>query len=198
VILEQANRMTTLIRQLLDFSRRQGPRFGLTSLRAIGTRAVDLLGSFARKRDVTLELQALTDPLLVAADEHQIQQVLTNIIMNGIQATPGGGRVTVTVETRETPARDGTAAVTEPWVCVVVQDSGVGITPDDLPRIFEPFFTTKGVGEGTGLGLSVAYGIVHEHGGRIDVESELGRGSRFSVLLPLAGEATRRAHEVAS
>jgi signal transduction histidine kinase len=184
VVLDQAHRMAALIRQLLDFSRRQGPRFGLASLRAIAARTVDILGAFARKRGVTLELQASDAPLLIPVDEHQIQQALTNLIMNAVQATPSGERVTVNLAAADGP--DGSR-----WVHVEVEDHGAGIPAEDLSRIFEPFFTTKSVGEGTGLGLSVAYGIVHEHGGRIEVSSSVGRGSRFAIVLPLAATSQR-------
>ncbi len=181
VVLDQAHRMAGLIRQLLDFSRRQGPRFGLASLRSIAARTVDILGAFARKRGVTLELRAPETPLLIPVDEHQIQQALTNLVMNAVQATPSGERVTVSLTTATDEAAPGST-----WVRVEVEDHGAGIPAESLPRIFEPFFTTKRVGEGTGLGLSVAYGIVHEHGGRLEVSSDPGRGSRFSIVLPMA------------
>jgi len=111
---------------------------------------------------------------------------------------PAGGRVTVTMDVREARRPDGEPGTKVPWACAIVEDEGQGIPPENLQRVFEPFFTTKGVGEGTGLGLSVAYGIVHEHGGWIDVESEVGRGSRFSILLPLASETVTRSAEAAS
>ncbi len=195
IILEQAHGMTALIRQLLDFSRRQGPRFGLASLRAIGARAVDMLASFARKRGATLALDADDDPMLVSADEHQIQQALTNVIMNGIQAMPNGGRVSVSIGVRRIRPPDD-ATPEGDYLCATVTDEGQGIPPENQPRIFEPFFTTKGVGEGTGLGLSVAYGIVRDHGGWIDIASEPGKGSRFSLFLPRAADTRTRPAEV--
>jgi signal transduction histidine kinase len=197
IILEQANQMGGLIRQLLDFSRRQGPRFGVASLRAIATRTLELLASYARRRRITLELDAPEDPLLVSADQNQIQQALTNLVMNGLQAMPDGGRLTVRIAPRTAAPPGEPAGAAREYVCLQVEDQGHGIAPEHVLRIFEPFFTTKGMGEGTGLGLSVAYGIVQEHGGWIAVESEVGKGTRFSVYLPRAAGAAAPA-EVAS
>jgi signal transduction histidine kinase len=196
-IAEQATRMAGLIRQLLDFSRRQGTRFGVASLRAIATRAVDVLAAFARRRGVRLELETADDVMIVSADENQIQQALTNVIMNGVQAMPDGGRLLVTVRPRRARPPDGDAASEDEYLCVTVEDQGHGITPEHLAHIFEPFFTTKGIGEGTGLGLSVAYGIVREHGGWIAVDSEVGKGSRFCIFLPRAADAGAPGSEVA-
>jgi signal transduction histidine kinase len=189
--------MAGLIRQLLDFSRRQGTRFGVASLRAIATRAVDVLAAFARRRGVRLELETADDVMIVSADENQIQQALTNVIMNGVQAMPDGGRLLVTVRPRRARPPDGDAASEDEYLCVTVEDQGHGITPEHLAHIFEPFFTTKGIGEGTGLGLSVAYGIVREHGGWIAVDSEVGKGSRFCIFLPRAADAGAPGSEVA-
>jgi signal transduction histidine kinase len=110
--------------------------------------------------------------MLVRMDDGQLQQVITNLFLNAVQAMPGGGEVQVALEEAGDAVR------------LTVADQGQGIAAEALPRIFDPFFTTKGVGEGTGLGLSVAYGIVKEHGGWIDVESLPGRGTRFFVHLP--------------
>ena len=107
-------------------------------------------------------------------DRHMIEQVLMNLILNAVQAMKGGGVLTIRTSVVE-------------GVCLVeVRDTGSGIAPTVLPKIFDPFFTTKGEGEGTGLGLSVSLGIVERHGGKILVESEVGKGTTFSLCLPLS------------
>jgi two-component system NtrC family sensor kinase len=113
----------------------------------------------------------------VSMDRNQIKQVLLNLIHNALQAMPTGGELYLhtCAETRD--GRD--------WVKTIVRDTGQGILPEHKERLFEPFFTTKSNQGGTGLGLSVTYGIVTDHGGQIDVESELGRGSSFIVWLPV-------------
>jgi signal transduction histidine kinase len=108
-----------------------------------------------------------------------------NLVMNAISATPGPGSIWIRVQERNAPA-GGPAESGRParsWA-IEVEDQGAGISEENLPHIFEPFFTTKAVGEGTGLGLSIVQGIVQEHGGSIFVDSTLGKGSRFTVLLP--------------
>jgi two-component system NtrC family sensor kinase len=109
---------------------------------------------------------------------------LTNLIVNAIQAMPDGGKLTVTscMESASPPA--GVIAASGRYGCLHVQDTGVGMNDEQLRHAFEPFFTTKEVGSGTGLGLSVAYGIVHDHGGWITASSKLGSGSLFSMYLP--------------
>jgi signal transduction histidine kinase len=109
----------------------------------------------------------------------QVQQALTNLVMNAIQAVPRGGQVAIEV-TRAHVAEGGEFA------CLRVRDDGPGISAEDRERIFEPFFTTKDVGEGTGLGLAVAIGLVRENGGVIQVTDRAGGGTVFSILLPLA------------
>lgn len=184
IIAEQAARMTAIIRQLLDFARRRDPRTEPLDLRVPMRRTVDMLSRLAEKARVALDVDAPAE-VVAQADATQLQQVLTNLVVNAIQAQPQGGRVRLT--TSRVRARPPVGGDDRDMACVAVQDEGVGIQPDDLPRVFEPFFTTKGVGEGTGLGLSVAHGIITEHGGWIDVESQPGRGSVFRVLLPPAG-----------
>jgi len=188
VIVEQADTMAGLIRQLLDFSKHRAPRLALTSVRGLCARTVDTLGVIARRRRIALELAAGDDALLVAADEHQIQQALVNLIVNAMQAMPNGGRIEVTLGTRHgSPPGEGARELD--FVSITVADQGAGIAREDLPRIFEPFFTTKGAAEGTGLGLAVVQGIVRDHGGWIEVASEPDKGSRFTIFLPPAAEA---------
>lgn len=181
IIAEQADRMTGIIRQLLDFSRRRDPSLVPTDLRHLAAQTRELLASLARKRDVTLDVRLTEEALVARVDGSQIQQALTNLVMNAIQASDSGGTVMVTV-----------VRGAEEEVGIQVYDEGHGISADDLPKLFDPFFTTKDVGEGTGLGLSVAYGLVHEHGGRIEVESEPEQGSRFTIWLPGCVELEER------
>jgi CheY-like chemotaxis protein len=117
----------------------------------------------------------------VAADPVQVQQVLMNLCLNARDAMPDGG--TLTVEAANAPDPDGGPGG---FVRLTVSDTGVGMTDDVKAKVFDPFFTTKGVGQGTGLGLAVVYGVAKAHGGRAEVESAPGAGSRFNVYLPWA------------
>jgi two-component system NtrC family sensor kinase len=142
-----------------------------------------MLEPLARAQGVTIEAASEDAGVVVRADGSQLQQVLTNLILNGIQATPTGGRVEVRCGRGPTPpiGKTGLPAV-RCWVRVT--DTGAGIAPGDVARVFEPFFTTKPAGEGTGLGLAVSQAIVEEHGGWIAVRSEPGHGTVFTVYLP--------------
>ena len=177
LIIEQSERMAAIIRQLLDFGRRGGADKQTTDLVAMVESTVNLLAPLARKRHVELELSLPPGPMLASVNHLELGQVLSNLALNAVQAMPKGGRSVVELHQEEERGRS---------VAVLsVSDEGTGIRPEDVPRVFDPFFTTKGVGEGTGLGLSVAYGIVADHGGRVSVSTEWGRGSRFDVILPL-------------
>jgi signal transduction histidine kinase len=126
----------------------------------------------ARKAKVEVVIETPDDPVMVTFDAMQIEQVLVNLFQNAIQAMPNGGKLTVQL-TRE-----------DKGIALRVQDVGVGIPEENLRRIFDPFFTTKPEGEGTGLGLSVSYGIVAKHRGRINVKSQPDKGSVFIIKLP--------------
>jgi two-component system NtrC family sensor kinase len=185
IIAGQGERMVQIIRQLLSFARRQaGPKVR-GNVAPIVRQTVSMLETMAKKRGVQLQLD---EPLAgdeVVVEVNQLEQALSNLIVNGIQATPEGG--TITVGTRREHARPpaGSGQAEGEYLCMEVRDQGAGIPDQHLAHVFDPFFTTKPVGEGTGLGLSVAYGIARDHGGWIDVTSNQARGSRFSIHLPL-------------
>jgi two-component system NtrC family sensor kinase len=183
IISQQAQHMTRIIRQLLDFARRRAPQRTPEPLGQLVTRTLSLLQPMAHKRSVVLATQ-VPEALVLEVDAGQFQQVLTNLVMNGLQAMKKPGTLRVNAEpTRATPPADVGGPEAD-WIRVDVEDEGEGISADVLPHIFEPFFTTKDVGEGTGLGLSVSYGIIQDHGGWISVRSDPGRGSCFSIYLP--------------
>jgi signal transduction histidine kinase len=189
IIAEQVDRMSAIIRQLLDFSRRHAPKPGHADLPRLVTRALDLLSSAARRAGVTVRCAPATTPLTALVDQNQILQVLTNVMLNAIQAMPHGGELRVSTDTCRAAPPAEVGGAPRDYLRVRVEDDGIGIPPERLPHIFEPFFTTKATGEGTGLGLAVAHGIVSEHGGWIAVESEMGKGSRFSIHLPVPDDA---------
>ncbi len=188
VIATQAERLTVIVRQLLDFARRRVPTRTEVNLREVAERAASLLSSLAKKSRVDIVLDPNRTPVYLKADGAQIEQAVTNLVINAVQAMPNGG--TVRVSTRKVLAAPKSVTEADSGVereCVVIEvtDDGQGIPESDLERIFEPFFTTKGVGEGTGLGLSVTHGILEDHEGWMTVASELGRGSTFRLVLPL-------------
>jgi two-component system, NtrC family, sensor kinase len=180
----QCQRMTLIIRQLLDFSRRSTPNSKPSDLNLIIVQTAGLLKPLAMKRQVKIVYSETDYPVIVIADSAQVEQVLTNLLTNAIQAMPKGGRVSVEIDKIQTRPPEKHEQKEKKYFVIRVQDEGIGISQNDLPHIFDPFFTTKDTGEGTGLGLSIAYGIVQEHGGWIEASSELGHGSIFRVYLP--------------
>jgi signal transduction histidine kinase len=122
--------------------------------------------------------------MFASVDSGQVRQVLTNLIVNAVQAMPDGGHIQISLAGRRTTPPDLDAATEGDYVGLTVSDDGPGIDPEHVEQIFEPFFTTKDVGEGTGLGLSIAHGIVQEHDGWINVTSTPGEGTSFTVYLP--------------
>ena len=188
IVMEQSERMAQIIRQLLDFARAGKPNKASVDLRHLVASTLSLLRPIADKRRVRLLFEASEPVPEVTADAAQLQQVVTNLVVNALQATTESGVVEIGLHSSVESLRDsmaGTVSPPQPFVCITVKDRGLGMSEETLDRIFEPFFTTKDVGEGTGLGLAVAYGIVQEHGGFISVESKLAEGSRFEVYLPV-------------
>jgi len=179
MILAQTRKVTAIIRQLLDFGRRSSAERTLVDLSELVSATTAMLRSTAQKQGCTIVAEP-GDRVLTTGCQAELEQVLSNLILNGMQAMARGGAVQVRTRIERRDAGD------QAYACVTVADRGAGIAAEDLPRIFDPFFTTKGIGEGTGLGLSVSYGIVRDHGGAIEVASTPGQGTQFHVLLPLA------------
>jgi two-component system NtrC family sensor kinase len=173
----EAFRCKQITNGLLDFSRARAVQHAPVNLSEVVESAARLLLHQKRGAAIRVEVNVGADLPLVSGDEGQLQQAVIILAENAIDAMPGGG--TLTLSTR----RDE-----EGGASVEVRDTGQGIAPKILERIFDPFFTTKEVGRGTGLGLAVCYGIVTEHGGRIAVESAVGRGSLFTIRLPAVRE----------
>jgi two-component system NtrC family sensor kinase len=186
VIAGAADRMTKTIRRLLQFARRSGVQKSKRDVRELVKDTLELLGPLADKRSVALVLAPGEVDTAASVDGGQIQQVVTNLVMNAVQAIPAGGTVELRLEREKGIAPADVGGGEAEWLCLTVADDGEGIAPEHLPHVFEPFFTTKDIGEGTGLGLAVTYGIIREHGGFIAVESKVHVGTTFSVFLPLS------------
>ncbi|MBK7857896.1 MAG: PAS domain-containing protein [Archangiaceae bacterium] len=180
VIVDQIDRVSRTIRRMLDFSRVTPAAVRPTAPAQVGAWLGEVLRYEAQRRKVELRI-ALAETLpRVSADPDQLQQLLLNLVMNACDACDAGGHVTLSA------SRD---TATSGWPCVrfEVLDDGCGIQPEHRQGVFDPFFTTKKRGQGTGLGLTVAAQIVRNHGGEIELTSEVGEGTRVSVYWPLAG-----------
>ena len=186
-IQKAGERAAALTRQLLAFSRKQVLQPVVLDLNGL----VKNLDTMLRRligEDIVLTHALHSGPVWVKADPGQLEQVLTNLVLNARDAMPKGGEILLSVG--EVPAsRHGAAAGSGGYTTLTVKDNGQGMDEHVLKLLFEPFFTTKEVGKGTGLGLATVHGIVYQSGGRIDVESEPGRGSTFRVYLPLTEAA---------
>tara|TARA_R110002072_G_scaffold15905_1_gene63207 strand:- start:258 stop:800 length:543 start_codon:yes stop_codon:yes gene_type:complete len=167
--------MTRIIRQLLDFARRGNSERRSADLASLAESALEALRPLGKERGVELVLER-EGQTLAYVDPGQLTQVLTNLVMNAIQASPRGGVVRVGLR----PSRDA-------WT-LEVSDQGAGIPPELRESVLEPFFTTKEIGAGTGLGLTVVHGIVSEHGGSLEIDSEPGPGCTIRVVLPVPAE----------
>lgn len=175
VIIDQIDRVTRTIRELLDFARTRPVLPGAAPLGPVVKAVAELLRFEAERRDVTLSTSVPDELPLLRADADQLQQVLVNLVMNALDACTRGGHVAIR-------AAAGAA------VRIDVVDDGCGIPEEHHHQVFDPFFTTKKRGQGTGLGLAVAAQIVGGHGGEIELESAVGRGTKVTVVWPLARE----------
>ena len=187
---QNANRAAALVGQLLAFSRKQTLRPEIVDMRDTLSDLTHLLNRLVGEK---VNLTLGHDPILksIRADKRQLEQVLMNLVVNARDAMPDGGDIRIETESRTLTEPTKRERVTVPageYVTVRVVDQGTGISPDKLQKVFEPFFTTKRTGEGTGLGLSTAYGIVKQSGGYIFVDSKLGEGTCFTLLFPVTAK----------
>jgi signal transduction histidine kinase len=177
MVLREALRARSVVRRLLDFARQSESTRARASINEVVDDVVALSRHLIHTSGVELKLDQEVNLPWAVVDVNQMKQVLLNLVHNALQAMPNGGVMNIMTESVARNNRD--------WVVVSVTDTGIGISPPEQARIFEPFYTTKGNQGGTGLGLSVTYGIVTDHGGQIEVESQPGIGSKFTVWLPL-------------
>lgn len=201
LIRSEAFRCKSITNGLLDFSRMRAGEHRPLQLKSILESAARLLMHQQRGKNIEIKVEAADDLPLISGDEGQLQQAVIALSTNAIDAMPHGGTLTLRAREHHAPkqavaGKRMSVSSTDQSVAyatrreassllIEVSDTGIGITPEDLPKIFDPFFTTKEIGQGTGLGLAVCYGIVAEHGGRISVESTVARGTTFTITLPV-------------
>ncbi len=172
---KHARNCKRIVDDLLKFARGTKTRKSSIDVNECVSEVVSLLAHQFELEKILLETSLHPDLPRLVADGEKLKQVFMNLLMNARQATDLGGRISI--ETRRDTAGKG--------ISVAFSDTGCGIPAETIDKIFDPFFTTKPVGEGTGLGLSVSYGIIQDHSGRIEVNSEVGKGSIFTIVLPL-------------
>lgn len=177
---EQSARITGIVRRVLAYARRTPPKRASIDAADTARQARAMLRSLADEKGVKLALEEASGSARVFADPDQLQQALTNVVLNAIHASPNDDTVKITIDSAEREVQGERLG----FVVFIVRDSGQGIDERIAERIFEPFFTTKPPGGGTGLGLSIAREIVREHGGFIEVASERGAGTAFKIYLP--------------
>jgi two-component system NtrC family sensor kinase len=170
---EEIFRCKRIINSVLDFSSARAPEVRATDLNQVVRSAADVVEAPMRLKQVQMQLDLSADLPLVEADEGQLRQAVLALLTNALDASFPGGCVRIATR----PHGEAGAAIS-------VEDEGTGIAPADRDKLFSPFFTTKPVGQGTGLGLAICHGVVQSHGGDIRVESEPGRGARFTLMLP--------------
>mgnify|MGYP006275710537 CR=1 FL=1 len=183
---QETERVGRIVKDLLAFSRRAKPSSDAFDLREVIDRVMGLLEHRLELGKVAAVVDVADDLPRISGDASQIEQVLLNLVMNAAEAQPAAGTITVSAH----PEGDD-------FIVLAVTDEGTGIEPAHVERVFDPFFTTKDEGRGVGLGLSVVYGIVEAHGGTIEVETEIGRGTTFRVHLPRDGPPGGQRHDEA-
>jgi two-component system, NtrC family, sensor kinase len=172
----EIDRISTLVTELLEFSRPSGPFFQQENLNDVLDKMITLIKTEAKQKEVTIETALADDLPTITIDKEQIKQVIINILLNAIQATPEKG--SILVATRKIAKSNGSPG----FVQVEISDTGIGIPEQELDKIFTPFFTTRA--KGSGLGLAISHQIIQEHEGNIDVRSAVQKGTTFTINLP--------------
>jgi two-component system, NtrC family, sensor kinase len=193
VIRSQSDRIAAIVRQLLEFSRRREPVFQPVDLAALLDNVNYLLAHQLRRKAIRVETSKLSDLPKISADHDLLQQVFINLYSNSLHALNPAGVIKIEAELARRDLATASPG-TNNWLRILFEDNGAGISTEHIGRVFDPFFTTKDIGEGTGLGLSVSYGIIQEHGGEIHVESEPGRFTRFIIYLPVEQQSRPTKH----
>jgi two-component system, NtrC family, sensor kinase len=181
-ILAQSDRASLVVRNLLDFSRTERPVFSNLDIGEVIDRTLALIKNQLVVARIRIEKEIAPDLPAIHGKLQDLQQAFVNILLNAIQAMPEGGNITI--RAGQGPHED---------LRIDLSDTGPGIGPDALERIFDPFYTTKTAGQGTGLGLSIVYSIIRTHGGTIEAHSDAGKGTTFSIYLPI--HAAKKADE---
>ena len=173
-IVVEAEKCRTIVKDLLGFARPAIADGEPVNLKTIIENTISLLHGQAIFHNIALKFKC--DELIpgIKGDAGQLQQAFTNIILNAVQAMGGKGKLTIIA-----------GKIDNNLIAVSITDTGTGIAPENMKKIFEPFFSTKQAGQGMGLGLAITYGIIENHGGRIEVKSEVGKGSTFRIIFPI-------------
>ena len=189
---KSCDRAASLIKKLMAFSRKQVLAPRVIDLNQVTGGMLEMLQPLIGKR---IQLEFRGDPALrrVKADPGEIEQVILNLVVNARDAMPDGGHIVIETGNRDSSSIDAPALG---WALIRVSDTGTGINEMTMKRMFEPFFTTKEQGKGTGLGLATVFGIIQQSGGEINVESEVGKGTTFTILLPAVAWEARRSTTV--
>jgi len=177
-IVKETTRCKNIVKGLLEFARPKEPEVSLTDINQLVDSSLSIMERQALFQNIKIKKEYSSELPKIIVDSSQLQQVFTNIILNAAEAMDGSGTLTLVTSVDKD----------KKYIDVKFIDTGHGIKPEDMERVFEPFFTTKEVGKGTGLGLAISYSIIQKHGGKIEVESEVGKGSTFTVRLPLKPE----------